>query len=106
MADGVHPYNFSTTRHNNDFERLGHPGKFYKVVECTSGTTFFTGSNYGAGGILVPTGSNGTVFLSNGGSIPASALVGSSTSIHELSVSAVTVSAGTIYVLIRNQLVR
>jgi len=55
---------------------------------------------------LVPTGSNGTVFLSNGGSIPASALVGSSTSIHELSVSAVTVSAGTIYVLIRNQLVR
>jgi hypothetical protein len=69
----IHPYNFPTS-HVNDFERKGHPGKFLRSITCGTGTTHFTGSNYGVGGIIVPSGTT------------------------------VKVDSGTVYVLIKNQL--
>ena len=97
-----HPYNFPTSQ-ANDFERKGHPGKFLRSVECGTGTTYFTGSNFGAGGILVPSGASGTAYFSAGGSVPLSVLSGSQR-IFEFSLSSVTVDSGTVYALIKNQL--
>ena len=98
----IHPYNFPTTP-VSDFERKGHPGKFLKSITCGSGTTHFTGSNFGVGGIIVPTGTTGTASLSAGGDIPLSALAGAQR-IFELSISSVKIDSGTSYVLIKNQL--
>lgn len=100
----VHPYNFPTSQ-ANDFERKGHPGKFLKSITCTTGTTNFTGSNFGAGGIIVPNGATGTLYLSAGGSLPFSILSGSQR-VFEFSVSSVQVDSGTVYVLIKNQLTK
>jgi hypothetical protein len=98
----VHPYNFPTSQ-ANDFERNGHPGKFLKSITCGVGATNFTGSNFGAGGIIVPGGATGTVYLSAGGLIPLSVLSGSQR-VFEFSVSSVQVDSGTVYVMIKNQL--
>lgn len=98
----IHPYNFPSSQ-ANDFERKGHPGKFLKSIECGTGTTIFTASNYGVGGLLVPNGAQGTASLSAGGEISLHLLAGSQR-IFELSVSSVTVSSGTVYALIKNQL--
>lgn len=100
----IHPYNFPTTP-VNDFERKGHPGKFLRSITCGTGTTHFTGSNYGVGGIIVPTGTTGTASLSAGGDIPFSILAGAQR-IFEFSIASVTVDSGTAYVLIKNQLSR
>jgi hypothetical protein len=101
----VHPYNFPASQ-ANDFERNGHPGRFLQSITCGIGITTFTGSNFGAGGIIVPNGTSGTASLSLGGEIPLAAIGSSSPSIHELSLKSVKVDSGTVYVLIRNQMVR
>ena len=88
----------------NDFERLGHTGRWIKSETITGGVeTNFTGSNYGAGGIIVTTAGQ-TIYLSNGGSIPGTALA--LNVVHELSVSKVVSTSGTCYVLTRNPLIR
>lgn len=99
-----HQYNFPASQ-ANDFERKGHPGKFLRSISCGTGTTYFTGSDYGAGGIIVPSASDGTVYLSAGGSIPMTTLVGAQR-IFEFSISSVTVTSGTVYVLIKNQITK
>lgn len=86
----------------NDFVRLGHPGKFNKVI-TPSGDVYFTGSNYGAGAVIPYGSAAGTAYLSNGGTIDLSKLAKGY--IHELSISHIT-SAGDVYVLIRNHAVR
>jgi hypothetical protein len=101
----VQPYDYPSSQ-ANDFERLGHPGRFHKSVTCTSGTTIFTGSNFGAGGIIVPSGTTGTASLSLGGVIPLSVLAAGSVRAYELSISSVKVDSGTVYVLIRNQIAK
>lgn len=103
-ANPVQPYNYPapTVETNNDFNRLGHPGKFFKSISV-SGSSFFTGSNYGAGGILPLSGSIGTAQLSGGGSIDLSKLAAGF--IHELSVQSVS-GANNVIILIRNQAVR
>jgi len=100
----IHPYNFPASQ-ANEFERKGHPGKFLKSITCTSGTTTFTGSNYGQGGLIVPAGASGTAYFSAGGSIPLSDLSGAQR-IFEFALNSVTVDSGTVYALIKNQLVR
>ena len=105
-ANEIQPYNYGSDA-RTEFDKKGHPGKYYKVVACTSGTTNFTGSNFGLGGILVANGTTGTAFFSDGGSIPLAALSSSNaTTIYEFSLSSVNVSAGTVYALIRNQIIR
>lgn len=101
----IHPYNFPASN-VNDFERLGHPGKFIQSIACGIGTTTFTGSNFGVGGIIVPNGTTGTASLSLGGNIPLGSIASNSPVIHELSLSSVKVDGGTVYVLIRNQMIR
>jgi hypothetical protein len=101
----IQPYDYPASQ-ANDFERLGHPGRFHKSVTCTTGTTVFTGSNFGAGGIIVPSGTTGTASLSLGGVIPLGALASGTVRVYELSLSSVKVDGGTVYVLIRNQLVK
>ena len=103
MSTPIQPYGYPTpTASNYDFTRLGHPGKFFKSISV-SGSSFFTGSDYGAGAILPLSGSIGTAYLSGGGSIDISKLTAGY--IHELSVSHV-VSANNVIILIRNQAVR
>ena len=101
----IHPYNFPASQ-ASEFERKGHPGKFLQSITCGTGTTNFTASNFGAGGIIVPNGTTGTASLSLGGEIPLGSLGSSSPVIHELSLKSVKVDSGTVYVLIRNQIVR
>lgn len=103
-ANPVQPYDYPipTAETYNDFSRLGHPGKFFKSVSV-SGSSFFTGSNYGAGAILPLSGSIGTAYLSGGGSIDMSKLAAGY--IHELSVESVT-GANNVVILIRNQAIR
>jgi len=104
-ANPIQPYNYGSSQ-ANDFERKGHPGRYLKSIACSSGITSFTASNFGAGGIIVPTGSLGTVTLSAGGEIPFSALNQGGLRIFEFSISSVDVTSGTVYVLIRNQNIR
>ncbi len=98
----VHPYNFPASQ-ASEFERKGHPGKFLKSIACGTGVTDFTGSNFGVGGVVVPSGATGTLYLSAGGSIPLTVLAGAQR-IFEFSVSSVDVGSGTVYALIKNQL--
>lgn len=97
----THPYNYPTSS-ANDFERLGHPGKWKKTV-LVSGTTWFTGSNYGVGAIMPYGSAAGTAFLSDGGSVDISKLAKGY--VHELSVAYIT-SGADVYALFRNQVIR
>jgi len=69
----------------NQFERLGHPGRITHVLEYTGGQIDFTGSNYGYGAVKVITHGGATGSLSGGGSIPLSHLT-SQAMIYPLSV--------------------
>ena len=59
----------------SDFERNGHPGRYFSVLKHSSGQTDFTGSNYGYGAIMIGSGSSATfgttdkITLSGGGEI-------------------------------------
>lgn len=87
------------------FDYLGHTGRWYKVIEVNNTSTVdFTGSNYGAGGIIL-TNTNCTIHLSGGGTIPGTAL--STNTLYEFSVSkVVNAAAAKQYVLIRNGVIR
>ena len=100
----VQPYDYPSSQ-ADDFERKGHPGRFLRSITCGLGTTVFTGSNFGAGGIIVPSATTGTASLSGGGDIPLATFAGTATagnSIVELSLRSVKVDSGTVYVLIKN----
>jgi hypothetical protein len=106
MADSnpIQPYDYPPSE-ANDFKRKGHPGRFHTSITCLNGsTTIFTGSNFGVGGVIVPTGAAGTAYLSNGGELALGSIAGSG--IQELSVERIVVSSGTIYALKRNQTIR
>jgi len=93
---------------SNDFNRFGHPGKYWKVTGHAGGIQAFTGSFYGAGAIYV-SGSgftvNDHVRFSGGGTIPLISLGESTTDLHEFSISEVSSSAAsdTVYVLYTNK---
>jgi hypothetical protein len=99
--NATQPYNYPTSS-ANDFERLGHPGKWKKSV-LVSGTTWFTGSNYGVGAIMPYGSSAGTAYLTDGGNIDISKLTKGQ--IHELSVFYIE-SGADVYALFRNQVIR
>lgn len=97
----THPYNYPTSS-ANDFERLGHPGKWKKSI-LVSGTSWFTGSNYGVGALMPYGGAAGTAYLTEGGSVDISKLAKGY--VHELSVAYIT-SGADVYALFRNQVIR
>lgn len=105
----IQPYDYPTNQ-ADDFEKKGHPGKFFQSITCASGTTIFTSSNYGVGALLVVSPTTGTASLSCGGDIPLATLATSSANgagMIELSVRSVKIdSGGPVYALIRNQIIR
>lgn len=105
-ANEVQPWEYPTTNQLTDFQRMGHPGRFHQVITCTTGTTNFTSSNFGVGGIIVATGSVGTASFSQGGSIPLGILAQGGLRMYEFSLESVKVDSGTVYVLMRNQMIR
>lgn len=100
----IHPYNFPASQ-ATEFDRKGHPGKFIQSITCTSGITAFTSSNFGVGGVIVATSTTGTASLSGGGTVALATLATTQTA-HELSLSSVKVDSGTVYALVRNQVIR
>ena len=75
---------------------IGHPGKWYKAYSVAANSEFeFTGSNYGAAGIIL-SGSHtdaGTIDFTGGGSIAFGSLVPQT--LYEFSIKKVTIAAGT-----------
>ena len=53
----------------NQFSRLGHPGKYVTSYRYTTGQVDFTGSNYGYGSLIVKTHGGATASLSDGGQV-------------------------------------
>lgn len=91
----------SIATEQNQFQRLGHPGRYYSTITYTSGQTDFTGSNYGYGAVIMKTHGGATIELSGGGIISASDLPNEAI---ELSVSKIKDgSSAIIYVLKRQQ---
>jgi hypothetical protein len=89
-----------TATEQNQFTRLGHPGKYVSSYLYTSGQVDFTGSNYGYGSIIVKTPGNATASLSDGGEIILNDLTAGV--IYDLSVRQIKGgSASVIYVLKR-----
>jgi hypothetical protein len=108
-GNGVQPHEYAGTAslHRDDFDRLGHPGKFHRLITVNTGETVeFTGSNFGAGGIIVETGTVGSVILSGTGSLNLAHVTSSAPGILELSIRSATVTSGHLHVLIRNPIVR
>lgn len=101
IPNETHPYNYPTSS-ASDFEKLGHPGKWKKSI-LVSGTTWFTGSNFGVGALMPFGGAFGTAYLSDGGLVDVAKLAKGH--IHELSVAYIEGGADT-YALVRNQIVR
>lgn len=80
------------------YNKLGHPGKFAEVITVTSGDLILTGSNYGVSGVIRGTGASGSIELSNGGSIALTDL--DAGVVHEFSPQAVTsIGGGNVYLL-------
>jgi hypothetical protein len=69
MSSGPYLINYTSSAYNQ-FEALGHPGKYYNVQTVQNGTADFTGSNFGYGAVMVGESSAaGTITLSAGGTI-------------------------------------
>jgi len=90
-----------TATEQNQFDRLGHPGKYTTSYRYTSGQVDFTGSNFGYGAILINTVGGATASLSNGGQIPLGHL--SANTIHELSISQIKGGTNSIIYVLKRQ---
>lgn len=87
----------------NQFEKFGHPGKYWAVQTVKNTTVNFTGSNFGYGSVVVGESSAaGTITLSGGGSVNIAHLtVGT---IYELSPLKIVESGNkSVYVFKRQQ---
>ena len=104
MASNPGPYNPAATD-QNQFDRLGYPGRYYGALTVAAGTTAsFTGSNYGYGAILIGDGANiaATKIHVAGGSIIDGDDLAAGT-IYEISPSKVVADSGVVYVFKRQQ---
>lgn len=114
MSGGRFLNDYQGVKSPDVFHRNGHPGKWLRSLFYSGSVNYtFTGSlptsgapdegHFGAGGIIFTVAGDATIELSDGGTIPASAL--ELNMIHELSIKNVTSTTGEGYVLYRNQLV-
>ena len=76
----------------NQFDRLGHPGRITHVHRFTGGQVDFTGSMYGYGAVKVVGAGDASASLSGGGSIPLTKLA-SQAMIYPISVKQISGSA-------------
>ena len=95
MAINDHPSDY------DQFAKHGHTGKWHSVSTVQNATGSFTGSDYGAGGIIVAESSTtGHIHLTQGGTIDLSKLtVGT---VYEFSIKEVANNNKVTYVLKRN----
>jgi hypothetical protein len=91
----VHPTDY------DQFQKFGHPGKYSALKIVNNGTGSFTGSDYGAGALIVGESSaTGHADLSGGGRVNLAHLtVGTQ---YDFSLTEVACNAKTVYVLKRN----
>tara|TARA_R100001510_G_C7531836_1_gene122953 strand:- start:55 stop:360 length:306 start_codon:yes stop_codon:yes gene_type:complete len=86
----------------NQFDRLGHPGRYYASVTVNNTQTDFSGSNYGYGALMKEADATGTITLSGGGTIDIADLTAGT--IYEISPLSVDVTnTKDVYVLKRQQ---
>lgn len=100
MSTPIYPNDYANGS-QDIFFKMGHPGKWKKVLPVTGSIELnFTGSlNYGVSGVIIDTAGQ-TLTLSEGGTIPGSAL--QTKIIHELSISKIVSTGGVAYILYRN----
>ena len=82
----------------DDFQKKGHPGRFYGVETVADGMTAYTGSRWGFGAVIVQTHGSAVFHLSGGGTIAATNL--SAGVVYEFSLQKITdASSAVIYLL-------
>tara|TARA_R100000951_G_C2567722_1_gene157724 strand:+ start:363 stop:662 length:300 start_codon:yes stop_codon:yes gene_type:complete len=79
-------WNDAYSTEQNQFDRLGHPGRITSVYQYTGGQVDFTGSMYGYGAVKVISHDGATASFSDGGSIPLMHLA-STAQVYPISVS-------------------
>ena len=86
-------YNDATE--NNQFDRLGYPGKYYGAINFTGGQLDLTGSNYGYGAFIYSgsfaTSNPGTMHIAGGASVSITTF--NAGVVHEVSISMISGSA-------------
>jgi hypothetical protein len=90
-----------TATEQNQFDRLGHPGKYMTSYVYTSGQVDFTGSNYGYGSLIVKTVGGATASLSGGGQIPLGDLTAGV--VYDLSISQIKGGTNSVVYLLKRQ---
>lgn len=101
-VNGKPGYDYAGQGNGSQFERLGHPGRYFNVQTVQNATVNFTGSNYGYGAVIVESSAAGTITLSGGGSVNIAHLTAGT--VYELSPSKVVESGNkAVYVLKRQQ---
>jgi hypothetical protein len=100
MSQG--PYIYTPTGAGGEqFERIGHPGKYTTALAYTGSQLDLTGSNYGYGSIIIKTVGGATASLSGGGQIPLGDL--SAGVVYDLSVSKITGGTGSVIYVLKRQ---
>lgn len=96
------PYVYTPNGRGSDqFDRLGHPGKYVTSYLYTGGQIYFTGSYFGYGSIIVKTPGNATASLSGGGEIPLGDLTAGV--IYDLSVFQIFGGSGAVVYVLKRQ---
>lgn len=108
MAGPLYPYNYRKLANSNIWDDYrvnqavpNNAGKWSKSVSVSNATVYFTGSNYGAGAIMLTATTNGTASLTGGGTINLSLL--SADTIYEFSVIDVKEDSGNVVYVLMNQ---
>jgi len=104
MSVNPGPYNPAATE-QNQFARLGFPGRYHSTLTWSGGQLDLTGSNYGYGAFMYSgSNTNGTISVAGGGSIAINNF--EEKRILEVSVSQVSGSVapgGVVYLFKRQQ---
>ena len=96
------PYVYTPTGQGSDqFDRLGHPGKYVSTFTYTTGQVDFTGSRFGYGSVIVKTHGNATASLSGGGQIILGNLA--TGVIYDLSISQIKGGSSSIIYVLKRQ---
>ena len=90
-----------TATDQNQFDRLGHPGKYMTSFTYTGGQVDFTGSNYGYSALIIKTDGAATASLSGGGQVILSNLT--SGVIYDFSISQIKGGTSSIIYVLKRQ---
>ena len=91
-----------TATEQNQFDRLGHPGKYVTSYFYSGGQVDFTGSNYGYGAIIVHSAGGATASLSDGGILPLGIIEGNK-NILDLSITKIASGTNSVIYVFKKQ---